>query len=134
MNALLRVQQRVQTVWLLLLAPFVTLQLVRAPSAVSAMWAVACAVLLMATGLLWRRSPMGRLLSLVFSAVVVGSILPWAFFNGWAFAMDDPLYVDSPATILVVVTVSCVTAVPALVVLLLSAANRRSFDESSQRT
>jgi hypothetical protein len=45
--------------------------------------------------------------------------------NGYAFAIDDPLYLDSPGTIMVVGLEALVVLVPAIVLLLLLLRTRR---------
>ena len=120
-------QRVVQAAWLIAAAPIVFSVLRRGDLLSSAMWFGGWIVLAVGTTLLWRGARSGLLLSAAVAAVVATVTVPWAVYNFWAFATRHPRYVDSPATIFVVAVTSAISALPALAVLLFSAANRSRF-------
>ena len=121
---MLRSQELVQIVWLIATSPLVLRGFVRPAAFSSAIMVGAWALLALATVLLWRQSVVGLVMSAVIAASVAAITMPWAIYNFWAYATDHPRYVESPATILVVGIASLVMVVPAVVVVVLSLANR----------
>jgi len=69
--------------------------------------------------------------ALSIAGVLLAVTLPYVLFNVWKFATDDPMYLDSPGTILVVAIEGLLLTLPPLVILTAAWVARRP--RTSQR-
>ena len=121
---MLKAQQLFQTGWLLAVLPLILLALARGTVAATMPWLIAWVALGLSTIALWLRPRAGIRASAALAVFVAVVSLPWVLYNLFAYGTDHPLYLDSPATIFIVLLSAALTALPALTVLVLSFVNR----------
>ena len=121
MKALLWLQTLWCIYWLVLVLPWMAKNPSPASiafSVVAILYGAATSALAMKSRIGWAYSFLPPLLALYFAG-------PDIVANAIAFAMDDPMYVDSPATIFIVAIQALFCLVPAILLILLLLRARR---------
>ena len=121
-----RAQQVIQAAWLVAAVPIALSAVVRGSVATGITWSAGWMLLAAATALIWRPVRAGFVLSGLISLALLGYVGAWGIRNLWAYLTHDELYLDSPATIYVVLLILLVTVLPSMAVLPLSVRNLRS--------
>ena len=111
----------IQTVWITILFAWA---LLTSPSAIALTFIGVHAVICLG---LWKNRPIAWVSSPLFPALVTIWSVPIVVRNLVAFFSGDPLYLDSPATIFVVLVFTLTYLVPAAFILALSWLARQQF-------
>jgi hypothetical protein len=100
--------------WACLMALAFTCLTAFAPSIVRAAFTLASFAFVGISVLAMRHSRWAVVLVLLVAALLLIRHLPPVILNGWMYFTDHPLYLDSPATILIVAIHAVIFALPAL--------------------
>jgi hypothetical protein len=109
----------IQLIWAATLVAILAALSLNAPTVKGLPFLVLAAVYLFACIRAWGSSRAAWVVALVAPVVICARWLPMVLLNVVAFVRDDPLYLDSPATIFIVAIDALVLVVPSLVLIAL---------------
>ena len=109
----------IQLIWAAALVAILAALSLNAPTVKGLPFLLLAAVYLLACIRAWGSSRVAWVVALVAPVIICARWLPMVILNVVAFVRDDPLYLDSPATIFVVAIDALVLVVPSLVLIAL---------------